>query len=274
MIRHSETLAHVPLFRSLAAEEIRRLDTQCIWRRAKAGECVLDYGDGGTDLYFVSRCALRVLIRSNSGKESILCDIGDGEYFGELAAIDGRPRSASIIATADSIIARMPPSIFFETVHRCPDVCDQLLAQLASQIRVLANRVNEYGTLDVRSRLYAELLRLARPAGSSAGQAASAGPGRGLTSRQRQEVAVGPGDRAAESVFGSRSGTGTTSSLRAVISPPPTHAELAARVATHREAVTRELNSLERSGLLERRRGALVLLDTAQLADLIAQAAK
>jgi hypothetical protein len=52
----------------------------------------------------------------------------------------------------------------------------------------------------------------------------------------------------------------------AIISPPPTHAELTARVSSHREAVTGELNSPIRAGLLDRRRGALVLLDPAHLA--------
>jgi CRP/FNR family transcriptional regulator, cyclic AMP receptor protein len=228
MIRHSETLARIPLFRSLDGEALRRLDSQCIWRRAKAKEWVLDYGDGGAELYFVSQGHVRVLIRTPAGKESILRDISSGGYFGELAAIDGQPRSAGIIAVTDSVIARMPPAIFRGVLHAYSDVCDQLLVLLASQIRMLANRVNEYGTLDVRTRIYAELLRLAR----------------------------------------------TGQSGEAIISPPPTHAELAARVSSHREAVTRELNSLTRAGLLGRRRGALVLLDPAHLASLVAEAAR
>jgi CRP/FNR family transcriptional regulator, cyclic AMP receptor protein len=171
---------------------------------------------------------VRVLIRTPAGKESILRDIRSGEYFGELAAIDGRPRSAGIAAVTDSVIARMPPAIFRGVVHAYPDVCDQLLVLLACQIRMLANRINEYGTLDARTRIYAELLRLAR----------------------------------------------TGQSGEAIISPPPTHAELAARVSSHREAVTRELNNLTRAGLLGRRRGALVLLDPAHLASIVAEAAR
>ena len=227
MIRHSETLARVPLFRSLDAKAIVQLDSRCIWRRAKAGEWVLDYQEGGNELFFVVQGHVRVTIQPVSGSTVILRDIRDGEYFGELAAIDGQPRSAGIQAITDSIISRMPPLVFRETVHREPDVCDQLLALLASQIRMLANRVNEFSTLDVRHRIYAELLRLAR--------------------RHREDG-------------------------KGVISPPPTHAEIAARVSTHREAVTRELKSLERAGLIERRRGAIVLVDPAHLAGLVEQA--
>jgi CRP/FNR family transcriptional regulator, cyclic AMP receptor protein len=223
MIQKIETLARIPLFGSLSADAIVRLDRQCAWRRWAAREWILDYKDDSTDLYFVVRGHVRVLIQANSGKDSILRDIKDGEFFGELAVIDGQPRSAAILAVTDSILAKMPPAVFRKVAHEHPDVCDQLLALLASQIRMLANRVNEFGKFDVRTRIYAELLRLARGT-----------------------------DKAA------------------VISPPPTHAELAARVSCRREAVTRELNSLKRAGLLQSRRGALVLLDPARLASLIA----
>lgn len=227
----SQTLAHIPLFKSLSDEAIRRLDTQCIWRRASAGDYILQYKDGGSDLYFVVQGHVRVLIQAISGKESILRDIVDGEYFGELAAIDDQPRSAAIVAVTNAVIAKMPSAVFRQAVHEHPDVCDQLLMLLASQVRMLANRVNEYSTLDVPRRIYAELLRLARPAGKGA---------------------------AGESV----------------ISPPPTHAELAARVSSHREAVTRELKKLESAGLLQRRRGAIVIVDAKRLAKLIEEDAE
>jgi CRP/FNR family cyclic AMP-dependent transcriptional regulator len=230
MSRSFETLARFTLFGALAEEAVKRLDSQCIWRRAKAGECILDYNDAGADLYFIARGHVRVKIQAISGRETILRDIKDGEFFGELAAIDGLPRSAAIYAVTDATVAKMPPGVFRAVVHAYPEVCDGLLTLLTSQVRMLANRVNEFTTLAVRGRIHAELLRLARRS-PSAGAAV-------------------------------------------VISPPPTHAELAARVSCHREAVTRELNSLARAGMLERRRGALALLDPERLAQLIEKAAR
>ena len=167
-------------------------------------------------------------IQSVSGREILLRDINAGEYFGEMAAIDNQPRSSGIVAMTDVTVARMPASVFRAAVHAHPDVCDQLLALLAGYVRTLSNRVNEFTTLDVRHRIYAELLRLSRP---------EAGPAK-----------------------------------RSVISPPPMHAEIAARVSTRREAVARELKALERGGLVERRRGAIVLTDPEKLRQLIAAA--
>ena len=221
----TETLARIPLFHSLDAEAVRRLDAGCTWSRARAKEWVLDYESGGTDLFFVLRGHVRVVI-PNADRELILDDIRDGEFFGELAAIDQRPRSAGIVAVTDTLVARMAANMFRQVVYDHPDVCRQLLEALVARIRMLANRANEHSNLNVRQRLYAELLRLARtPTG---------------------------GDRL-------------------VVSPPPTHAELAARVASHREAITRELNALERAGLIERRRGAIVLLDADRLRQLVAE---
>jgi CRP/FNR family transcriptional regulator, cyclic AMP receptor protein len=61
---------------------------------------------------------------------------------------------------------------------------------------------------------------------------------------------------------------------QAVVSPPPVHADLAARVSIRRESVTRELKALERAGLIEKRRGALVLTDTARLRQMVAEASE
>jgi len=227
MMRQSETLARFALFRSLGPELIHRLDSQCIWKRARANEWVVNYEDDSVDLFFVAYGRLRVTIRPVAGGEIILRDIVDGEFFGELAALDGRPRSAGVLAMTDSVIARMTPAVFRETVHSYPDVCDQLLALLASQVRMLATRVRELTTFDVRHRIYSELIRLAHSQ---------------------------PGVEEAK------------------ITPPPTHAELAARVGTHREAVTRELKRLERDGLIERRRGAIVLLKPSELSARIEKA--
>jgi CRP-like cAMP-binding protein len=216
MSRSLETLARLPMFAGLDKPEIAVLDAQCLWRRAGAGAWVLDYGESGTDVFFVARGALRVTVLS-SEREVILRDLAEGDFFGELAAIDGQPRSAGILAITEAVIGRMSGPRFLEAVYRHPSLCKAVLTQLAAEVRKRANQVNEFSTLSVNRRLHAELLRLAKPK---------------------------PND-----------------SSQLIISPPPTHAELAARVATRREAVNRELKALERAGLVERRRGALALPD-------------
>lgn len=224
MTNEIRDLSRIPIFSTLNADVVANLNRQCAWRQVLARQWVLDYEGGGTDLYFVLRGHLRVIIPA-SNRELILDDVRTGEFFGELAAIDQEPRSAGILAITDTLLASMPSKLFMQVVDNHPDVRHRLLKKLVVQVRILAERAHNHLIYNIRQRLYAELLRLARD----------------------------PGDGTA----------------RSVISPPPTHAELASRVSAPREAVTRELNALERRSLIERRRGAIVLLDIDRLQDLL-----
>jgi CRP/FNR family cyclic AMP-dependent transcriptional regulator len=225
--RQSETLSRIELFRSLKPDEIARLDTRCVWRRAHAKEWIIDYQDESVDVFFLISGVARVMIRAISGRETILRDINSGDFFGELAALDGQTRSASILAITEATIAKMSAPTFLEIVTSHSDVSLQLLRFVTGQVRMLANRVNEFTTLGVRERLYMQLLRLSRP------------------------------DR--------------TNAQQAIVSPPPVHADLAGRISTRRETVTKELSALKRGGLVQSSRGALVLLDVPRLMGMIGE---
>jgi CRP/FNR family cyclic AMP-dependent transcriptional regulator len=226
MVHGSESLGRTPLLASLTVAELRAVRLRCTSRKVRAGEWVFDYQSEGTDVFFVLSGSARVVIGS-PGRDIILRDIYDGEYFGELSAIDGKPRSAGILATTDVVVVRMPTTVFRELIHRHPSVCDQILATLVAEIRALDNRTTEQAHFDVRERLCAALLRLSR----------------------------------------------TTAEGRVVVSPPPTHAELAARISTHREAVTKHLNALEREGVISRTRGAIALTNSDRLLRIVTEAA-
>jgi CRP/FNR family cyclic AMP-dependent transcriptional regulator len=212
MMRGSESLAGIPLFASLDPADLRTLDSRCRWRIVRAGEWANDYPLHGTDIFFILKGRARVVI-GPPGHELILADYREGEFFGQLAALDGHSRSTGVRAISDTVVARMPAAVFYETMHRYPSVCDKVIARLVDTIRSLTARANEQAHLDVRERLCAELLRLSR----------------------------------------------RTFDGRVVVSPPPTHAELAGRIGTHREAVTKLLNALDREGVISRARGAIVL---------------
>ncbi len=229
-MRKTETLARIGLFRSLSPASVQLLDSQCSWHRAARNHWIIDYQDPSNDVFFVASGTLQVKIQAVSGREALLRELNPGEFFGEIAAIDNKPRSAGILALTEVSYARMPASVFRNAIRTYPDVCDQLLELLASYVRSMSNRVAEYTTLDARHRIYAELLRLSRPDAAKPAQA--------------------------------------------LVSPPPVHADLAARVSIRRESVTRELKALERAGLLEKRRGAMVLTDIARLRKMIAEASE
>ena len=122
-----ETLAKIAIFHSLDAKEIAALDRRCMWRHARAKAWLLEQDDTGTDIYFLTSGALRVLITPSPDREVILADINAGGYFGEMAAIDGQPRSAGNLAITDATIACMPALVFREILHKHPKVSEHLL---------------------------------------------------------------------------------------------------------------------------------------------------
>ena len=124
---------------------------------------MIDYQDDGIDVFFVVAGAVRVLIYAKSGREVILADLEAGGFSAKWPPIDGHPRSASVLAVTDAVVATMPGAVFLEALHDHPEVSMYVLKLLATRVRELDNRVLEYSTLNVRHRVSCELLRLARP---------------------------------------------------------------------------------------------------------------
>ena len=87
-----QTLAHVPFFKDVADLDFERFNRRCNWRRYKGGELVVDYEDESSDVYFIISGEVRILIRTLAGKEIILGETNAGQFFGEMAAIDGAKR--------------------------------------------------------------------------------------------------------------------------------------------------------------------------------------
>jgi len=207
-------LAGIPLLKD-AGIDLSRFEARSHWRRFEPDEILVDFDDLSTDVYFLLSGDVRVLIRTQSGKEVILGEMRGGQLFGELAAIDGVKRSANVTALTRGEVGIMPSAVFRELVFASPTVADRLLRLLAGRVRELNSRLMEQAVLDLRHRLYSELLRMSAP----------------------------------------RTGHGS----ERVVTPPPFHHVLAARIGCRREQVTREFTTMANEGLVERTRGALVI---------------
>ncbi len=104
-------LGTIPFFKD-AGIELVPFETRCHWRRFDENETLVDFDDISTDVYFLSSGEVRILNRTQSGKEVILGEMRGGAFFGELAAIDGIGRSANVTALtrAKSAWSRPPCS--------------------------------------------------------------------------------------------------------------------------------------------------------------------
>ena len=152
----------IALWNGLSPDALQRVHARCRWKSCGEGEEILSYLDRSDDVYFIIQGDVRVTIFSLQGSVVTIGDLGAGEIFGEMAAIDGQPRSASIVALAPCTIASMPSSVFRDVAGTEPSVGWELSRILTRKLRSLTSRVYELSTLDVANRTRAELLRLAK----------------------------------------------------------------------------------------------------------------
>jgi CRP-like cAMP-binding protein len=157
-----ETLSRVELLADLSAAERRTLEQSCRWRRYAAHEQIIDRQSDTRDVFFVVEGQVRVVNYSLSGREITLDDFGIGGIFGELAAIDGQPRSASVMALKPSLIAAIPPDLFLSILERNPKVAIKVMKHLTAVVRNSTERIMDLSTLAANNRVQADLLRQAR----------------------------------------------------------------------------------------------------------------
>ncbi|CAM5771767.1 cyclic nucleotide-binding protein [Labrys miyagiensis] len=166
----SNTLSQIPLFQALGEATIKAFDGRVRWAKFEENELVVDYDDNSNDVYFLISGKVRVLYRTITGKEVILAELGGGQFFGELSAIDGVGRSANVTALNRSQMCIISGPIFMELITTNPPVCKQILTLLASRVRALNTKLAEHSFLQTKHRLYAELIRLSQPRAGHAGQ--------------------------------------------------------------------------------------------------------
>jgi len=220
-----DSIAQIPLFKDIDPAIAERHSKSCTWRTYDENELIIDYEDESRDVRFIISGKVRIILRIATGKEVILAEMKDGEFFGELAAIDEEGRSANVTALSRSQICAVPQSLFLDLVETQPTVNRNVMRILAERCRHLNARLAEHCFLQTKHRLYTELLRLSRPRMGHEGQRS--------------------------------------------ISPPPTQKDLASRIGTRREVVSREIANLKRANIVDKTTGALVLCDLPKLNGLI-----
>lgn len=153
------TLDGISLLEDLAPDVRERLAQRCRWRSYRPQQEIISRENQTRDVYFVASGRVRVVNWSYSGREVSFEDIGAGGMFGELAAIDGEPRSAAVIALEDTNVGAIDPDGFLDAVMGDPATARRLIRRLASVIRRGTDRIFELSVHGANIRIYADLLR-------------------------------------------------------------------------------------------------------------------
>jgi CRP-like cAMP-binding protein len=161
-----DALSAIPFFAGLDREALERVASSMRARRFRRGEVIFHLGDPGDALFVIVEGEVKISLPSETGDEAILATLRIGDVFGELALLDGAPRSASATAMIATETVVLPRDKFRELIATEAGVRDALLASIAGELRRLTTHVEELHFLDITGRLAARLVRLAQEGGT------------------------------------------------------------------------------------------------------------
>lgn len=161
--RIADFLSTVPLFRELDRHALRSFAELTREQRVARNAMILTEGDTGDALFVVRTGEVKVVLAGDDGRDVILNVLGIGEHFGELSLIDGRPRSAHVVATQPSSVLILRRADFRRQVEQSPQVAWGLLVELARRLRQADGTIGSLVLLDVPGRVAKVLLEHATP---------------------------------------------------------------------------------------------------------------
>ena len=158
-------LRKVPIFSSLKNEELEAINQLSFARKYPKDTVVLMADEEGDTLFVIIRGQVKVTSFSESGKEVIFSILGQGDFFGDMSLLDGKPRSASVVTSEDSEICLLRRQDFNHIIEKNPGIALKLLKELTTRLRKADERIQSLALLDVSGRVAGILLQLAEESG-------------------------------------------------------------------------------------------------------------
>jgi CRP-like cAMP-binding protein len=157
-------LQKIPLLAGVDEQTLAQVAAALQIRTVERGQHVLHKGSVGEHLLFVLSGRLQAVDLTDDGREIGLNFLTPGDYFGELSIIDGLPRSASIVAMENSMIATLPRTAALALIYHNPLVVERLLKRMASSVRTAASYRAIIGIPNAFQRVFALLNQFAKTA--------------------------------------------------------------------------------------------------------------
>jgi CRP/FNR family transcriptional regulator, cyclic AMP receptor protein len=157
------TLSDIRLLGGIDEAALKGIEERCVWRRYRSGERIFERGTEGHEVFFVVEGSVDVISPTPSGTDFNFARIGEGEVLGHLAAIDGLPRAASVVAAEDTLLAALSCDRFLTLLRENGEVALRLLKSLSQIIRATNERVVSANCREGMKRVYGVLVDLAVP---------------------------------------------------------------------------------------------------------------
>lgn len=161
-LQRRDLLRDHPIFGLLGSELLEKLSARAIARKVKRGTTIFRKDDPGASLFAVCIGSVRISTASLDGKDIVLNVMNPGEVFGEIALLDGRPRTADATAITDCELLVIERRDFLPLVHDRPQVALKLVEILCARLRQTSQQVEDVMFLDLPARLAKTLIRLSK----------------------------------------------------------------------------------------------------------------
>lgn len=149
-----------PIFGCLGTDLLDRLSSRAIRQTAKRGTLIFMRGDPGTSLFAVCSGTVKISVPSTGGRDALFNLIREGSVFGEIALLDGLPRTADATAITDCDLLVIERRDFTPLVHERPELALRLIEVLCGRLRHTTDQLEDVMFLDLPSRLAKTLLEL------------------------------------------------------------------------------------------------------------------
>src|SRR5213596_4393032 len=130
-----DTLRQVPLFGSLDDEAAKRLCESLETLDCKTGTFLFRAGDSGDAMYLIEHGKVRICVQATDGHEVTLTEFGRGDFFGDMALLDGQRRSADAVVSEDARLAVLSRDHFLSFMRSNPNVALEMLTALVNRLR-------------------------------------------------------------------------------------------------------------------------------------------
>ncbi len=157
------------LLQHLGRDELRRLAATTTLAHHPARSLIFQKGDPGSSMMAVIRGKVKICTQSVDGKELVLNIINRGGLFGEIALLDGEPRTADAVALEETDLLVLERSRFQPFLSERPDLALRLITVLCKRLRQTSEHLEDTMFFEAPSRLARSLLRLAEAFGKPDG---------------------------------------------------------------------------------------------------------
>ncbi len=168
-------LAAAALFQGMLPEDVQSLATMMVNRRYARGDIIMNQGDLPGAVHLVCSGEVKITIANEEGKETLLALLRPGDLFGEIAALDGRSRSATVTAVEATGTAALARQDLLAFVRTHPDFALKLIETLAARLRRIDERLEDAHFLDLDTRFARTLIDLAEQRGAQTSEGVSVG---------------------------------------------------------------------------------------------------